>query len=770
MKGHDYSEEIIKRYQSEDPLAQCRNITFQVTDDCCLKCSYCYQTHKGHAMMTEEVAKAAIDLLFKLYDQNDENMVINHHTYGIILDLIGGEPFMNVEIMDYIVDYFIKECYRRDHIWLTNFRVSISTNGLLYFEPKVQDFLNKYHDLISMNVTLDGPKEIHDLCRVDYNDEGSFDRAMAAWNDWFVIRQRNTPDTKVTIAPENLSKIGEIFDFFLSKGCTTIHANPVFEHKWTEEEASLYYKLLIKLADKLLEVEGAESSLFSSYKGEPLPEDDTNNWCGGTSAMLAFDSQGLAYPCLRYMSSSLGTSVPPIIIGDTSGIYNTPESRAIYDDMQKVTRQSQSTQECIECPVASGCAWCFPAGTKINTPTGLKNIEDLHIYDQVYDMNEEIQIVKSNWKRIANDIVTVRAAGFLPLSVTSEHPFYCKPVIKRRNNIPIYGEPQWIEAKNLKTTDRIALFTPKTGKKDMNKDFAYIIGRYVGDGWKTSSNRIAHPYRYYICTAFEEQEGFEAHLNNSGINYSKTKNRTVEEYNLNITDNEYMVQLLDDCGQNAKTKKVPIEVWSWNKESIQAFLHGYFDADGSIDREIQRFCSVSYELILNICELIRMTYHKNPSITFRKGKGKSIIENRIINNSDSYEGRFYLTEPKKHFYEYDKENNIMWVNVKTEDPPIDQNLEVYGLTVANTHTYIANGAIVHNCSAYNYQETGSYNKRSTNICWMHRAESLANTYYWNKYYRNHNMSERKKVYLPVDLAMHLITPREYNELLLLSYK
>ena len=74
--------------------------------------------------------------------------------------------------------------------------------------------------------------------------------------------------------------------------------------------------------------------------------------------MLAFDPQGFAYPCVRYMASSLGPDIKPIIIGDTNGIYNTPEYQAIYDDMQKVTRQSQSTQECLDCPVASGCAWC----------------------------------------------------------------------------------------------------------------------------------------------------------------------------------------------------------------------------------------------------------------------------------------------------------------------------------------------------------------------------------------------------------------------------
>ena len=354
----DYSEEIIARFYDEDNQATCRNITFQVTDDCCLKCTYCYQTHKGHKMMTKETAKKIVDLLFKLYDENKEGAVINHHTYGIILDFIGGEPFMNVPVIEYTMEYFLNECMRRDHIWLTNCRASISTNGLLYFEPETQAFLKKYKNFISLNVTIDGPKEVHDLCRIDHNGNGSFDRAMAAWNDWFGGMGANQLDTKVTIAPENLHLMETIFDFFLSRGCKHIHANPVFEHKWTIEEAQDYYMILLKLATRLLLTDGAESSLFADFKGKPLLSTETSNYCGGTSAMLAFDPDGNAYPCLRYMESSLGTDRPPIIIGNVDGIYNTPEYQAIYDDMQKVTRQSQSTAECINCPIASGCAWC----------------------------------------------------------------------------------------------------------------------------------------------------------------------------------------------------------------------------------------------------------------------------------------------------------------------------------------------------------------------------------------------------------------------------
>ena len=82
--------DLIATLYSEPDLRSCRNITLQVCDDCCLKCSYCYQIHKGHNYMTKETAKAIIDLLFKMYDEDKPDAFINHTTHGIILDFIGA--------------------------------------------------------------------------------------------------------------------------------------------------------------------------------------------------------------------------------------------------------------------------------------------------------------------------------------------------------------------------------------------------------------------------------------------------------------------------------------------------------------------------------------------------------------------------------------------------------------------------------------------------------------------------------------------------------
>ena len=71
-------------------------------------------------------------------------------------------------------------------------------------------------------------------------------------------------------------------------------------------------------------------------------------------------------------------------------------------------------------------------------------------------------------------------------------------------------------------------------------------------------------------------------------------------------------------------------------------------------------------------------------------------------------------------------------------------------------------------SAYNYQEFGTPNKRATYICEMHKARSLANVYYWNKYYQKNNIDKKFKMNCPKEWALKIISEDEYKMLLDLS--
>ena len=317
----------------------------------------CYQHNKGSRMMSKETAKQAVDLLFDMYDKN-EGTFINQYTKAIILDFIGGEPLLNIDVIDYTCTYFMEQCLKRNHPWIYTWRASMISNGAMYFDPRVQDFLKKFRGFVSFSITVDGPKEIHDACRIYHDGRGNFDDAYAALKH-FNKNYHEILGTKVTIAPENLDQINKIVKFFVDEGMYQIHANPIFEEAWTVEHGQKYYIELKKMADYLLNLDKEVSvSLFQEFIGAPMKESDNQNWCGGNMNCLAFDPDGVAYPCLRYMESSLGDKISPIIIGDVNGLFATNEQKDIAKRLGQITRRSQSTDECFYCPIASGCAYC----------------------------------------------------------------------------------------------------------------------------------------------------------------------------------------------------------------------------------------------------------------------------------------------------------------------------------------------------------------------------------------------------------------------------
>lgn len=366
-----YSDQLLRLNPTWN-IDSVRNITFQVTEQCTLRCTYCYQIDKKETMMDLFTATKCVDLLFKMYEDDDPNAFINKNTKAIILDFMGGEPLLNINAIEIICDYFVWNCLEKNHPWLENFRISIISNGDLYFKEEVQAFLKKWIDFLSFTITLDGPQEIHNACRVNKNGIGNFQNAFAA-----LIHFRDNyyfnPATKITIAPENLKDFEKIINFFLSNNITDIHINPAFEPNWTYEEAKIYYNELKKIANILLENSKFSFSVFQETSFSPLPETELNTYCGGNGDMLAFDPHGQAYPCVRYMSSSLGKDVQPLIIGDYQGLYQTKEQQEILADLKAITRRSENNDECFFCPIARGCGECSAWNYQSTGKLGCRN-------------------------------------------------------------------------------------------------------------------------------------------------------------------------------------------------------------------------------------------------------------------------------------------------------------------------------------------------------------------------------------------------------------
>lgn len=337
-----------------------KSITFIVTKDCQLACKYCYLVGKNaKERMSWDVAKKTIDY------------ILNNHNFfneeAVVWDFIGGEPFLEIDLIDKICDYIKTEMFRLCHPWFDNYRFNFSTNGINYNSEKIQSFIKKNITHLSIGITIDGTKRKHDLNRIwktedmergvvptQSEEKGSYDDVVKNIPLW--LEQFPGAGTKVTISSADIPYIKESVLHLYSLGIHEVNINCVFEDVWKEGDDELFENQLMDLADAIIDsgyYQDYACSFFTEHMGKPMDcQMDNQNWCGA-GRMLAVDAEGNFYPCTRFAQYSLRSKKAWIIGNVRDGI-----DKNKLRPFLTLDRCTQSTQECIDCEVASGCAWC----------------------------------------------------------------------------------------------------------------------------------------------------------------------------------------------------------------------------------------------------------------------------------------------------------------------------------------------------------------------------------------------------------------------------
>ena len=337
-----------------------KNITFIVTKDCQLACKYCYLVGKNSKeRMSLEVAKQAVDYILAHESDMPEE--------AVVWDFIGGEPFLEIDLIDKLCDYIKIEMYRRNHHWFNSYRFSFSTNGINYHTEKVQQFIKKNSTHLSIGITIDGTQRKHDLNRIwktpemergimpkPEEERGSYADVVKNIPLW--LEQFPEDSTKVTISSADIPYICESVLHLYGLGIHEVNINVVFEDVWKEGDDRLFQEQLMQLADAIIDggyYRDYACSFFAEHIGKPMDiETENQNWCGA-GMMLAVDATGNFYPCTRFAAYSL-RSKKPVIIGNVHDGIN----KNLLRPFLTLDRFTQSPRKCIECEVASGCAWC----------------------------------------------------------------------------------------------------------------------------------------------------------------------------------------------------------------------------------------------------------------------------------------------------------------------------------------------------------------------------------------------------------------------------
>ncbi|HEY6837904.1 MAG TPA: geopeptide radical SAM maturase [Geobacteraceae bacterium] len=136
-----------------------------LTLDCNLACPYCFEDpFRSKVTMTPDTARLLVETVIRDYME---------HGRDVEIDFYGGECLLSVGLIRAIARPLHDAALVRG----TKFSFFLITNGTLLTRPLVEELLPL--GLGGAQVTLDGPREIHDFQRPFVSGKGSFDVIVA---------------------------------------------------------------------------------------------------------------------------------------------------------------------------------------------------------------------------------------------------------------------------------------------------------------------------------------------------------------------------------------------------------------------------------------------------------------------------------------------------------------------------------------------------------------------------------------------------------------
>ena len=316
-------------------------------------------------------------------------------------------------------------------------------------------------------------------------------------------------------------------------------------------------------------------------------------------------------------------------------------------------------------------------------------------------------------------------------------------ILQRAKQRASYEYPNWVEAKYLKENDY--LLTPinyttqdmtvlKHGNTQykVDKDFLYVLGLFIGDGHFGHS-----PYDFGFTLNYNDKEKTEfilKYFKSKGLNATvrHRKENTRSDITVFGKDNRDFWDWLFNNKKGALNKHIPTIIKQLPKNKLQYLLKGLAHSDGYFRKKPRKefvYSSISYDLIQDIKEVF-FKFKINPII--------SSSEERIDKNGVHHQKSYYLSlggakaTKLKDFCDNDNDFIITDKDMSFNDVPVIvdgvsymknriKNIskstkveKVHCMKVNKNHSFIIEGATVHNClgsplSQYilEYDKTGS---------------------------------------------------------------
>ena len=272
-------------------------VNINLCHECNLHCKYCFAEGGSYGLengkMNEKTAKNTIDEFIDQLPSGKSGNII----------LFGGEPLLNLDLANYIIEYCEKKAYENGNEIVYDF----FTNGTLINENIME--IMKRKDNIRILLSLDGPPYINNKFRESYREQDvtSIIENNLKYIKPFMDRRVVVRCTIGWVKRDLIERIA----YFVDLGFKNIVIDPAYceNIEGIDKTSEIWISLIDQLEDvtnflisKIKEGKKININLISEMVGQILRNGKDEKiyesyQCPGGSKYIAVDCSGDIYPC-----------------------------------------------------------------------------------------------------------------------------------------------------------------------------------------------------------------------------------------------------------------------------------------------------------------------------------------------------------------------------------------------------------------------------------------------------------------------------------------
>lgn len=384
ITNKDSEERLLQLIGNAFVKAQ-KRLSFVVcpTYSCNLRCTYCFEgdlTSRNHASLEE----ADIEHLFSAIDELRQT----YSDRNASIELFGGEPLLPKA--KGFVGRLLEEAKHR------SLPVSIVTNGI-HLDQFIEVLRPNQDTIRLVQITLDGPADVHDRRRKYADNRGTFNNVCASIDT--LLNLNIKVSVRVNTDLQNIDSVPELLEFMVKSGWVgnpyfTCNLSPVQDHalKKSYEYLLTEDELVARVLGMLKSIPGSEEvfklnmfrtlgHIMSVIKRSSSIQPMLYYCEANNLENIVFGPDGYIYACTECMGSkelAIGEFKPALkLYGEAVKMWN--------------GRNVLTLDECRECDIAllcgGGCAYsALKVNGNINKPVCNRARETIFAYlDYVRD-------------------------------------------------------------------------------------------------------------------------------------------------------------------------------------------------------------------------------------------------------------------------------------------------------------------------------------------------------------------------------------------------